>query len=104
MIEEAAARQGVQTTPVSRAATTFIFITVLLDMIALGLVMPILPKLIESFVDNDTASAARIFGVFGTAFALMQFLFQSVLGALSDRYGRRPVVLLSNVGLGGEER
>jgi MFS transporter, DHA1 family, tetracycline resistance protein len=100
MIEEAAARQGVQTTPVSSAATAFIFVTVLLDMIALGLVMPILPKLIESFVDNDTASAARIFGVFGTAFALMQFLFQSVLGALSDRYGRRPVVLLSNFGLG----
>ena len=100
MIEEAAARQGVERTPVSSAATAFIFVTVLLDMIALGLVMPILPKLIESFVDNDTASAARIFGVFGTAFALMQFLFQSVLGALSDRYGRRPVVLLSNFGLG----
>src|ERR1700761_7023755 len=100
MIEEAAARQGVERTPVSSAATAFIFVTVLLDMIALGLVMPILPKLIESFVDNDTASAARIFGVFGTAFALMQFLFQSALGALSDRYGRRPVVLLSNFGLG----
>jgi DHA1 family tetracycline resistance protein-like MFS transporter len=100
MIEEAAARQSVERTPVSSAATAFIFVTVLLDMIALGLVMPILPKLIESFVDNDTASAARIFGVFGTAFALMQFLFQSVLGALSDRYGRRPVVLLSNFGLG----
>src|ERR1700744_5317092 len=100
MIEEAAARQGVERTPVSSAATAFIFITVLLDMIALGLVMPILPKLIESFVDNDTASAARIFGVFGTAFALMQFLFQSVLGALSDRYGRRRVVLLSIFGLG----
>jgi DHA1 family tetracycline resistance protein-like MFS transporter len=97
--EEAVAQQSVQA-PVSAAATAFIFVTVLLDMIALGLVMPILPKLIESFVDNDTASAARIFGVFGTAFALMQFLFQSVLGALSDRFGRRPVVLLSNFGLG----
>ena len=100
MIEEATARQGVQTTPVSSAATAFIFITVLLDMAALGVVMPVLPKLIESFVDNDTASAARIFGVFGTVFALVQFLSQSTLGALSDRFGRRPVVLVSNFGLG----
>jgi MFS transporter, DHA1 family, tetracycline resistance protein len=62
--------------------------------------MPILPKLVESFVDNDTARAARIFGVFGTAWALMQFLFSPILGSLSDRFGRRPVVLLSNFGLG----
>jgi multidrug resistance protein len=54
---------------------------------------------VESFVDNDTASAARIFGLFGTAWALMQFLFSPVLGGLSDRFGRRPVVLLSNFGL-----
>ena len=53
------------------AAVTFIFVTILLDMLALGLIMPILPKLVESFVDNDTARAARIFGVFGTAWALM---------------------------------
>jgi DHA1 family tetracycline resistance protein-like MFS transporter len=69
-------------------------------MLALGLIMPILPKLVESFVDNDTARAARIFGVFGTAWALMQFLFSPILGSLSDRFGRRPVVLLSNFGLG----
>jgi DHA1 family tetracycline resistance protein-like MFS transporter len=68
-------------------------------MLALGLIMPILPKLVESFVDNDTASAARIFGLFGTAWALMQFFFSPILGGLSDRFGRRPVVLLSNFGL-----
>ena len=68
-------------------------------MLALGLIMPILPKLVESFVDNDTANAARIFGLFGTAWALMQFFFSPILGALSDRFGRRPVVLLSNFGL-----
>ena len=78
---------------------TFIFVTILLDMLALGVIMPILPKLVESFVDNDTASAARIFGLFGTAWALMQFLFSPILGGLSDRFGRRPVVLLSNFGL-----
>jgi MFS transporter, DHA1 family, tetracycline resistance protein len=77
----------------------FIFVTILLDMFALGLIMPILPKLVESFVDNDTASAARIFGLFGTAWAAMQFIFSPILGGLSDRFGRRPVVLLSNFGL-----
>jgi MFS transporter, DHA1 family, tetracycline resistance protein len=81
------------------AAVIFIFVTILLDTLALGLIIPVLPKLIESFVDNDTASAARIFGLFGTAWALMQFFFSPVLGALSDRFGRRPVVLLSNFGL-----
>src|SRR6478672_8467520 len=69
-------------------------------MLALGLIAPILPKLVESFLDNDTASAARIFGLFGTVWALMQFVFSPVLGALSDRFGRRPVILLSNLGLG----
>jgi DHA1 family tetracycline resistance protein-like MFS transporter len=86
--------------PARGAAVTFIFVTILLDMLALGLIMPILPKLVESFVNNDTAQAARIFGVFGTAWALMQFVFSPILGSLSDRFGRRPVVLLSNFGLG----
>jgi MFS transporter, DHA1 family, tetracycline resistance protein len=86
-------------TGVRGAAVAFIFVTILLDMLALGLIMPILPKLVESFVDKDTARAARIFGLFGTGWALMQFFFSPVLGALSDRFGRRPVVLLSNFGL-----
>ena len=76
-----------------------IFLTVFISMVGFGIVIPVLPKLVESFVDNDTASAARIFGLFGTAWALMQFLFSPILGALSDRFGRRPVVLLSNLGL-----
>jgi DHA1 family tetracycline resistance protein-like MFS transporter len=99
-----AGTSAVETPPATsssrRAAVAFIFVTILLDMLALGLIMPILPKLVESFVDNDTARAARIFGVFGTAWALMQFLFSPILGSLSDRFGRRPVVLLSNFGLG----
>ena len=86
--------------PARSAAVAFIFITILLDMLALGLIMPILPKLVESFVNNDTARAARIFGLFGTAWALMQLIFSPILGSLSDRFGRRPVVLLSNFGLG----
>jgi DHA1 family tetracycline resistance protein-like MFS transporter len=93
------ARATVEAPPVRNAAVAFIFVTILLDMFALGLIMPILPKLVESFVDNDTASAARIFGLFGTAWAAMQFIFSPILGGLSDRFGRRPVVLLSNFGL-----
>jgi MFS transporter, DHA1 family, tetracycline resistance protein len=100
-VSEAAATEPVAGIPPARggAAVAFIFVTILLDMLALGLIMPILPKLIESFVDNDTASAARIFGLFGTAWALMQFFVSPILGGLSDRFGRRPVVLLSNFGL-----
>ena len=58
--------------PPRRGAGGFIFVTILLDMFALGLILPVLPKLVESFVDNDTASAARIFGLFGTASAREQ--------------------------------
>ncbi|OQW53993.1 MAG: tetracycline resistance MFS efflux pump [Proteobacteria bacterium SG_bin9] len=82
-----------------QAAFVFIFITILLDMLALGLILPVLPKLIENFVGNDTANAAKIYGVFATAWAVMQFLCSPVIGVLSDRFGRRPVVLLSNLGL-----
>ena len=82
------------------AALVFIFITLVLDMLALGMIVPVLPKLVEDFVHGDTARAAYIVGVFGTVWALMQFVFSPVLGALSDQYGRRPVVLLSNFGLG----
>jgi DHA1 family tetracycline resistance protein-like MFS transporter len=83
-----------------KAAVVFIFVTVTLDMLALGLIAPVLPKLVLNFLGGDATSAAKWFGVFGTVFALMQFFFSPVLGVLSDRFGRRPVVLLSNLGLG----
>jgi DHA1 family tetracycline resistance protein-like MFS transporter len=83
-----------------RAALIFIFITVLLDMVAVGMIVPVLPKLVKDFLGGDTAQAARIYGLFGTIWALMQFIFSPVLGTLSDRFGRRPIVLLSNFGLG----
>ena len=88
-----------QATP-SRAAFVFIFITVLLDMMAIGIVIPVLPGLIVGFMGGDAAGGAEILGIFGTAWALMQFLFSPTLGALSDRYGRRPVILISALGLG----
>jgi MFS transporter, DHA1 family, tetracycline resistance protein len=84
----------------SRAAFAFIFITVTLDMLALGIIVPVLPKLIVAFEGGDVAHAARIVGVFGFAWSAMQFLASPVVGAMSDRFGRRPIVLLSNFGLG----
>ena len=98
-MSETGSAMSAETSPVRGGAVIFIFVTILLDTLALGVIIPILPKLVESFVDNDTASAAKIFGVFGTAWALMQFFFSPILGGLSDRFGRRPVVLLSNFGL-----
>jgi DHA1 family tetracycline resistance protein-like MFS transporter len=86
--------------PRRRAALVFIFVTVMLDMLALGMIIPVLPKLIEAFEGGNTARAAEMVGVFGTTWALMQFVASPVLGALSDRFGRRPVILLSNFGLG----
>jgi DHA1 family tetracycline resistance protein-like MFS transporter len=83
-----------------RAAFAFIFVTVMLDMLALGIIVPVLPKLIIRFELGDMAMAATQTGVFAFVWAAMQFVFSPVTGALSDRFGRRPVVLLSNFGLG----
>ena len=81
------------------AALSFIMVTVMLDMLAFGIAAPTLPKLISDFLGGNTARASEYLGLFVTTFALMQFVFSPVLGMLSDRYGRRPVVLLSNFGL-----
>ncbi|HEY2819959.1 MAG TPA: TCR/Tet family MFS transporter [Candidatus Acidoferrum sp.] len=83
-----------------RAAFAFIFVTVALDMVALGIIIPVLPRLIVRFEHGDMAMAATQTGVFAFVWAAMQFVFAPVMGALSDRFGRRPVVLLSNFGLG----
>lgn len=83
-----------------RAAVIFIFVTVVLDVLAFGVIIPVLPQLIEQFTGGDTASAARLFGLFGAMWALMQFVFSPALGALSDRFRRRPVILIGCFGLG----
>ncbi len=83
-----------------QAGFIFIFATVLLDMLSIGVVVPVLPKLVVDFMGGDTREAAVIFGLFGTAWALMQFVFSPIQGALSDAFGRRTVILISNFGVG----
>src|ERR1700682_3236073 len=83
-----------------QAAFIFIFITILLDFLALGIVAPVLPNLIIQFKGGNIASAASITGYFGFAWATMQFIFSPILGAWSDRFGRRPIILISCAGLG----
>ncbi|WP_448098944.1 TCR/Tet family MFS transporter [Luteibacter yeojuensis] len=87
-------------TRVRRAAVVFIFVTVLIDILAFGIIIPVLPHLIEQMTGNTVSNAAWWVGVFGTVFAIVQFIASPIQGALSDRFGRRPVVLLSNLGLG----
>ena len=83
-----------------QAAVAFILVTVMLDVLAMGLIIPVLPKLILDFLGGRMTNAASWNGWFGLVFALMQFFFSPVLGVLSDRFGRRPIILLSNLGLG----
>ena len=83
-----------------KAAVAFILFTVFLDVVAMGIIIPVFPSLITRFLNGDMPRAAEIYGLFGTIWALMQFLCSPAVGALSDRFGRRPVVLLSNLGLG----
>ena len=88
-----------------KAALVFIFVTVLIDILAFGLIIPVLPHLVKQFADGGTdvartADAAHWIGWFGFVFSLIQFVTAPIQGALSDRFGRRPVILLSCFGLG----
>jgi MFS transporter, DHA1 family, tetracycline resistance protein len=84
----------------SRGAILFILITVALDLIALGIIAPVLPDLIEHFEGGNIARASQMIGYFTLAWATMQFLCSPIIGAFSDRHGRRPIMLLSCFGLG----
>lgn len=81
-----------------RAALAFIFVTAVLDIVAMGIIIPVLPRLIEDFVGSN-ARAGVINGVFVALWAGMQFICSPIIGSLSDKYGRRPVILISCAGL-----
>jgi len=82
------------------AAISFIFITLLIDVTGIGLIIPVVPGLIEQLIHGSISDASRYSGWLAFAYAIMQFLFAPLLGNLSDKYGRRPVLLLSLLGLG----
>lgn len=83
-----------------RPAVAFVLITLFLDVLGVGLIIPILPRLIEELAGGDVSEASHIFGLLAALYSLMQFLFAPMLGSLSDRFGRRPVLLASLLGSG----
>ena len=78
-----------------KAATGFIFVTILIDVIGWGIIIPVIPKLIAGLIHSDISAAASKGGLLITAYAIMQFFFSPIIGNLSDAYGRRPVLLAS---------
>jgi DHA1 family tetracycline resistance protein-like MFS transporter len=78
----------------------FVLITLFIDVLGIGLVIPILPKLVQSLLGGAVVEASFVYGLLVSLYAIMQFFCAPVLGALSDRFGRRPVILLALVGLG----
>lgn len=83
-----------------KAAAAFILVTVFLDMLSIGIMIPVLPQLIKSFVGGSVSEAGMWTGIFGACWGLAQFIFSPIQGGLSDSIGRRPVVLASNFGSG----
>ena len=86
--------------PISPHAMTFVLFSVFLDMVGFGLIIPVLPGLIEDVGDLNLADAAKIGGWMFFAFSVAQFAFSPLMGNLSDRFGRRPLLLLAIAGLG----
>jgi len=82
------------------AALNFIFVTLLIDVIGLAIIIPVFPKLIEGLIHGNISEASKMSGLLLVAYAVMQFLFSPMVGNLSDKYGRRPVLLLSLLGFG----
>lgn len=90
----------ISTPPHGRAAFAFILVTALFDFLAFGIIAPVLPNLVIQFEHGNIARASDVTGYFAFAWATMQFIFSPILGAWSDRFGRRPVILISCFGFG----
>lgn len=86
--------------PKHSPAVPFVLLTLLLDVIGFGLLIPVGPKLVEQLMGGTDSDAAPIYGMLAATYALMQFVFAPILGGLSDRFGRRPVILVSLLGSG----
>lgn len=82
------------------SALTFIILTVIIDMIGVGLAWPILPQLVKELSGQTLGDSALIYGLLMSGFAAVQFLVSPFVGMLSDRFGRRPILLISLFGLG----
>lgn len=82
------------------AALSFIFVTILLDVIGIGIIIPVIPKLISELTGAGLSDASKYGGWLVFSFAIMQFTFSPIIGSLSDRFGRRPILLFSLLGLG----
>ncbi|SHG04880.1 TCR/Tet family MFS transporter [Pedobacter caeni] len=81
-----------------KAAIGFIFVTLLIDITGWGIILPVVPKLIKELIHSDITEAAKYGGWLGFAYAFTQFIFSPVVGNLSDKYGRRPIILISLFG------
>ena len=88
--------------PVKKNAIFFIFLTILIDCIGLGIIIPVLPTLLKDITGGNISQTAAYGGWLSFAYAIMSFLFSPVLGGLSDKFGRRPIILISLLGLGIE--
>lgn len=82
------------------AGIAFILLTVFIDILGVGIIIPVLPELVKELIGGDEAAAGPYVGVIAATYSLMQFIFAPILGLLSDRFGRRPILLLSLFGLG----
>ncbi len=83
-----------------KAAVGFIFITLLIDITGWGIILPVVPKLVAELIHGDITEAARYGGWLGFAYAFTQFICAPLVGNLSDRFGRRPILLISLLGFG----
>lgn len=82
----------------TKTAIGFIFITMLIDITGWGIIIPVIPKLIEELIHGDISEAAKYGGWLSFAYAFTQFIFAPLVGNLSDKYGRRPIILISLLG------